>query len=245
MFKLIRRQSRLNWALAVGIVTAMSFVGLFLIVGDESIHACSCGSIPPSEALPHATVVFAGEVVANRWVNSGWAGFGHHYEIEFQVDVVWKGPRHETMFIYTLPDSGGCGGYPFFKEGQEYVVYAYGDTDAARVGLCSRINLVTQAHEDFDFLGDGTAPVPGTAAPTATPAPTTTPIPTPSSTPTATPTPTSSSITAAKPTPQSQTEAEGGGCNVFAQSTDGVVDAWRLTLIAGIAWFGFRNRRPR
>ena len=232
MFKLIRRQSRLNWALAVGIVTAMSFIGLFLIVGDESIHACSCGSIPPSEALPHATVVFAGEVVANRWVNSGWAGFGHHYEIEFQVDVVWKGPRHETMF-YTLPDSGGCGGYPLFKEGQEYVVYAYGDTDAARVGLCSRINLVTQAHEDFDFLGDGTAPVPGTAAPTATPAPTTTPIPTPSS------------ITAAKPTPQSQTEAEGGGCNVFAQSTDGVVDAWRLTLIAGIAWFGFRNRRPR
>ena len=234
MFGLKSGGMRLNWIFAMGVAVLMSIIGVMFLAGDEKIHACSCWNTSPAEALARDDAVFSGKVLVNRRVESGWFGFGHYHEIEFRVDAVWKGTVNETLFIYTLPDSASCGGWPWFEEDQEYVIYTR-YTDPVRVWLCDRIRLLSEAEEDLEFLGEGMKPEPGSVSPTWTP-----PIePTPE--PTLTPTP----VVRSTHSPQNESKTSGGGCNILVQSTDGPTDAWPLALIAGVAWLGFHKRSNR
>ena len=162
------------------------------------------------------------------------------------------------MFVTTVRDEAGCGFT--FAEGEEYVIYSRSDATPPEVSLCSRTRLAANAQEDFDALGEGSTPEPGSRAPeptatptltptpeptatptlTPTPEPTATPTPTPTPEPTATPIPTPTPEPIATPTPQ----PAAGGCNILSQSAQAPKDTWALGLIAGVALLALR-RRPR
>ena len=236
MFKLKNRRMPFNWVFAMGLATAMSIIGVTIFAGDDETHACSCIWRSPSEAMSNSTVVFSGEVLGKRRIESGWFEFDHYYEIEFRVNVVWKGMVNEVSFIYTLPDSSSCGGWPWFEEEQEYVIYARYN-NPVQVFLCDHILVMSEAQEDLEFLGEGMKPDHGSVSPTWAPPlePTPEPTPTPTSTPVSTPT----------PTMQNESEATGRGCNLLARSSYTDFGALPLGLVAGIAWFGVRKRRRR
>jgi hypothetical protein len=66
---------------------------------------------------------------------------------------VWKGPERETLEV-TTPRGGAACGYPF-KEGQEYLVYAYRKEESLKVALCSETTPLSKASADFEVLGNG------------------------------------------------------------------------------------------
>ena len=255
MFGLKNRRIPFKWVFAIWLVAVMSIIGVTIFTGDDEIQASRCFWLSPDIEFSNAATVFAGEVVASRRVESGWRGFDfdHHYEIEFLVDVVWKGQRYETLFVYTLPDDSWLNGGvdDWFKEGLEYVVYS-GDTNPVRAWACDRIPLISDAEEDLEFLGKGMKPDPGSVSPTWTPPLESTPEPTPTSTPVSTPTPIESTLTPtttpaapSTPSPQNKSEIASSGCNRLARSSYTDFGALPLGLVAGIAWFGFRRRRRR
>ncbi len=156
------------------VTAAIIAVVMLSVFGNERTQVCSCWEAPPAIAFEGATMVFYGEVVEKREVASDWVEWSeHHYVIEFKVRQVWKGLVTETIYINTLPDSAGCGGYPWFEVGEEYFVYVsnYDHEYMPLVELCDRIVNSDRADEDFEALGDGLIPRPGTSAPTPTPAP--------------------------------------------------------------------------
>ena len=229
---------RPKWIYAARLALVASLFCLWLLAGMGQSYACSC--VPPgspSEASAQSTVVFAGKVVAIRGFDipeSGIVSTADLGTIELQVSTIWKGPVQETMFVTTVRDEAGCGFT--FTEGQEYVVYSRSDATPPEVSLCSRTRLASNAQEDFEALGEGRAPEPGSRAPEPTATPTLTPTPEPTATPTLTPTPEPT----ATPTPQPAV----GGCNILSQSAHAPMDTWALGLIAGVALLALR-RRPR
>ena len=68
--------------------------------------------------------MFSGQVVNIGKGEPGGAWRPATVTVSFQVSEVWKGPQPVTLEVSTSRDGASCG-YPF-KEGQEYLVYAYG-----------------------------------------------------------------------------------------------------------------------
>ena len=52
----------------------------------------------------------------------------------------------------STPSAGAICGYPF-KEGQEYLVYAYGKGEPFKVDLCSGTKPLSKANADLALLG--------------------------------------------------------------------------------------------
>jgi hypothetical protein len=73
--------------------------------------------------------------------------------VTLQVSEVWKGPQTETLEVTTPRDGATCG-YNF-KEGQEYLVYAYGKEEPFKVDLCGETRLLSRAEAHLRVLGDG------------------------------------------------------------------------------------------
>ena len=139
-------------------VTAVSFVVLGLVaLLPDCASACTCAVLPGSEqerterALDESTAVFAGEVVN---ISKGKPlSIREPNTVSFRVSEVWKGPEPETLEVTTSRGGAACG-YPF-KEGQEYLVYAYGKEEALKVDLCSQTRLLSRADEHLRVLGNG------------------------------------------------------------------------------------------
>ena len=112
-------------------------------------------------------LVFAGEVVAIQGLTRTNVFLSRERVIsdsadteellvELRVSTIWKGPAYETIFVTTRRDGGSCGFN--FKEGQEYVVYAYAHgflEGPPTVSYCSRTRSFDQAQEDLKWLGEG------------------------------------------------------------------------------------------
>ena len=149
---------------AARLALVASLVALWLFANTEQSHACSCVPPgPPSEALAESAVVFAGKVTSVREFEDPDATTYSSTDpttVEFKVDTVWKGPSYETMSLTTARSDASCGFT--FIEGEEYVVYS---RDGATVSLCSRTRSVAYAQEDFDELGEGDKPGPGSSRP--------------------------------------------------------------------------------
>jgi hypothetical protein len=67
------------------------------------------------------------------------------------VSEVWKGPERETLEVST-PRAGPACGYSF-KEGKEYLVYAWGKK--MEVDSCGRTTPLSEAGADLQVLGNG------------------------------------------------------------------------------------------
>ena len=141
--------------------------GLWLFAGVGQVEACSCGPRPsPSGAYHSSTVVFSGKVVAIRGFDiPAWGTYSSadRGTVELQVSTVWKGPVQETMFVTTVRNGASCGFT--FAEGEEYVIYSRSDATPPEVSLCSRTRLAANAQEEFNALGEGSTPEPGSRAP--------------------------------------------------------------------------------
>jgi hypothetical protein len=160
--------SRLLAALASLVLMGFSLLFLHL----DCASACSCavfGSKKQVErALSHQGAVFSGKVVdlekssppkKKKMIEGKMRTIiimgGGTATATMRVSEVWKGPKQETLEVST-PASGMSCGYPF-KEGQEYLVYAYSNQNL-KVDLCSGTKPLSKAGADLTVLGDGEKP---------------------------------------------------------------------------------------
>ena len=144
-------------------------LALLLTPRPEPTHACSCAPGPG----PPPDVVFAGAAVSAQYVPRGLYG-GDQVLVQFKVEVVWRGPLHETMFVATGASSS-CG-MPQLQELLDkppkewdspptFLIYAYASDlgDGLGTSICAYYG-----HHFSDF-GTGRRPIPGSIAPTPEP----------------------------------------------------------------------------
>jgi hypothetical protein len=137
-------------------------LGLLFLLPDYA-SACSRagGGFTERQVVENALsvpdyFVFSGEVVKIDSMPEA------KYKATLRVFEVWNGPEHGTLQVITL-DPALCG--TPFKEGQEYLVYAYGKEEPFKVddGVTKSLRS-SKAAEDLALLGklgDGQKPKDG------------------------------------------------------------------------------------
>lgn len=150
----------------IRLILVLSLSSLWFFGTATDSYACSCDDpVSPSEELERSAAVFAGKVVSIRDPDGpDVSDSENHLTVGFEVDMVWKGPAYEVMYVTTSPHGSACGFE--FVEGEEYIVYSH---DGSSTYLCTRTRLLSAAQEDLEALGGGGAPQPGTSAPTPEP----------------------------------------------------------------------------
>ncbi|USK33310.1 hypothetical protein LIT25_22745 [Bacillus sp. F19] len=134
----------MKWKL---ILCAMILSGI--LVHEEKGYACSCAQQPSVQSeLENKTAIFSGKVLK--------VTVSSQKKVLIDVDLIWKGPSQSQLMIETERDSAGCG--VDFIEGENYLVYAFGDKNNLETGLCERTNLLTDAGDDIRILGAGKKP---------------------------------------------------------------------------------------
>jgi hypothetical protein len=151
--ELVSMVSRPHAALASLFLTILGVVFLF----PDCASACSCAILGSQEeraerALAKSSALFSGEVVDFKESASPATA-------TVRVAEVWKGPKQRTIEITTPSVETMCG-YPF-KEGQEYLVYAYTGKQGLEVDLCSETIPLSKASTDLEVLGAGKKPTGG------------------------------------------------------------------------------------
>ena len=155
-----------------------------LLLSATKVFACGCVSMPNesvSDAVKYATeqstMIFAGKVVGfeyrkgipNQYMESRKKDSGNNIEYEtlvvkFQVERWWKGEATTEVFLATdeTKNSDGTGSGSscdyHFKEGETYLVYAYGKENELRTYACARTRPLTKT-EDLKILGEGKEPI--------------------------------------------------------------------------------------
>jgi hypothetical protein len=110
--------------------------------------------------LAESSAVFSGEVVKIDQPSPIKSGADLETDT-FRVSEVWKGPEQRTLEVHTALMGASCG-YPF-KEGQEYLVYAYTGKQGLEVGLCGNVVPLSEAGSELRVLGAGEKPAGGEA----------------------------------------------------------------------------------
>ena len=238
-------------SIAMRLALIVPLMGLWFMVHPERSYACSCLEPgPPSEEMEKADAVFMGRVVSVSIVAEVRGDVTHVDSVitEFDVKTVWKGPVSQTTYI----NSGGPCGIGFI-EGVEYIVYAYHSDyrDGLGTGLCTRTTLLAWAMDDLAGLGVGTTSgqVPTALRPQSTntpaPQPADAPAPQPADAPAPQPADAPAPQPADAPAPQPANTSmpdvseTGGGRGPWPHAIGLLV----VALLAGLAWFGLRNRR--
>ena len=140
-------------ALASLLLTVLGAV--FLIPDCASACTCAIESNPKERvelAVSDSEAVFSGEVVDFEEGADSTTIFGPIETVSFRVSEVWKGPQRETLEVST-PTQGSACGYAF-KEGQEYLVYAYTGKQGLETSLCSQNKPLSKAEADLALLGN-------------------------------------------------------------------------------------------
>ena len=135
-------------ALASVVLTGL---GLLVLLPDYASACSRAGGVTAKQEVEYAmsnpdSVVFSGEVVDAESVP------GAMFAYTLRVSEVWKGPEQGTLKVYTS-DPALCG-YPF-KEGQEYLVYAYEGRLTLKVDGGGGSKPLTKAGADLALLGEG------------------------------------------------------------------------------------------
>ena len=128
----------------------------------QCASACQCTMLPGGQdadrALAYSVAVFSGEVVKIAPPSPFKSGADLETDT-FRVSEVWKGPEQRTLEVHTALFGASCG-YPF-KEGQEYLVYAYTGKRGLEVDLCNGTQPLSEAQADLGVLGAGKKPTGG------------------------------------------------------------------------------------
>ena len=137
---------------------------LVFLLPPQCASACQC-TMPPDgrdaeRALADSEAVFSGEVV-EVYPSDPWKSTATIETDTFRVSEVWKGPEQRTLEVHTALFGASCG-YPF-KEGEEYLVYAYSGKRGLEVDLCNGTQRLAEAEADLEVLGAGKKPTAGGA----------------------------------------------------------------------------------
>ncbi len=150
----------------------LAVLGIVLLAPDCA-SACSCAGGGSKKEMVEWALSHPGAVVSGEVIDVEKGSFSS--SVTIRVSEVWKGPQRETLEVST-PSYGAACGYPF-KEGQEYLVYAYWGNQgkpprpALKVDSCSGTKPLSEAGEDLallDKLGNGEDPKDGGEALTDT-----------------------------------------------------------------------------
>ncbi|GAA0375757.1 hypothetical protein [Bacillus horti] len=138
----------------------LSVATLIFTFNPNSTSACSCAEPRPvEEALEERTAVFSGKVKDIYIANKGLTlSSVDPVMVTLDVYEVWKGDVPQTVIIETVRFTASCG-YDF-SVGEEYIVFAYGEPDALKTGLCERTKPLDAASEELAVLGEGKRPEP-------------------------------------------------------------------------------------
>lgn len=120
---------------------------------SETTPPCGAG-MTPAEAYQKATAVFAGRVldVQLRETRLRSGTIIPHHEVRLKVEKSWKlVDREEASVITRAVYADTCGN---FKLGESYLVYADRVGDTFYVPSASRTNLLANAGEDLEYLGE-------------------------------------------------------------------------------------------
>jgi hypothetical protein len=130
----------------------LAVLGGVFVLSPQCAYACSCMPVSIQRYISSSEAVFSGEVVG---VDKG----SQISTVTLQASEVWKGPQRETLEVHTALFGASCG-YPF-KEGEEYLVYAYTGKQGLEVDLCNGTQRLTEAEADLEVLGAGKKPTGG------------------------------------------------------------------------------------
>jgi hypothetical protein len=140
----------------------LAILGFVFLLPAHCAYACQCTMLPEGmdveRALADSEAVFSGEVVEID-PPSPWKSSATIETDTFRVSQVWKGSEQRTLEVHTALFGASCG-YPF-KEGQEYLVYAYAGKQGLEVDLCNGTQRLTEAQADLEVLGAGKKPTGG------------------------------------------------------------------------------------
>ena len=128
-------------------ITVLSM--LVCLLTSRIVSACSCMPSPaPDKAFEQATAVFVGTVQDIQQPTGRAAKL-----VTLTVEQGWKGllPHPKPKVTVSTCASGACCGYGF-QEKESYLVYAYGESNALTVSLCSRTRPLAQADDDIAVL---------------------------------------------------------------------------------------------
>lgn len=141
------------------LILAICFISAF-IFGAHKVNAqCDCiggnrendyrGSryATAYQEFENSEAIFIGEFVEMKKIERPPAfksDFPYEYEIKFKVKKAWKKNLEEIIFLRYW---AGC--LIGFKEGQEYLVYAFVHDGMLRTNYCSRTRLLSKAAVDL------------------------------------------------------------------------------------------------
>ena len=146
---------RLLTALASLVIAVL---GVVFLLPPQCASACQCTMPAEKPTLADSEAVFSGEVVEIDQPSPFKSGADLETDT-FRVYEVWKGPEQETLEVHTALFGASCG-YPF-KEGQEYLVYAYTGKQGLEVDSCNGTQRLTEAQAHLEVLGAGKKPTGG------------------------------------------------------------------------------------
>jgi len=119
--------------------------------------ACSCMSErKPCEAFGRASAVFVGRVAGGAERYEEKDEYGNRVvfiggEIRFAIEKSYHGVAGKEVVIHSGTGGGDCG--MWFKLGETYLVYAYGNAkEGFGTSICSRTRPLSTASEDLAFL---------------------------------------------------------------------------------------------
>jgi hypothetical protein len=104
------------------------------------------------DAKSDAGAVFIGKVVSVKTAD-GSADMNAPLFVTMEVTRSWKGVTTKRVEITTRSSSAACG--VSFQVGQEFIVYAYKDseTNTMSASLCSRTQMIAGKSDDEKYLG--------------------------------------------------------------------------------------------
>jgi hypothetical protein len=139
------------------ILITLFSLGLMLSLGSvERVLGCSCAEERPvCEAFGGTDVVFVGKVIGGKqktFTNDGVSETWTIGEIHFQVEEGFLGVQKGNQITIRSGTGGGDCGY-WFKSGETYLVYSWGDAKKGFfTNICTRTRPIIDAKEDLISL---------------------------------------------------------------------------------------------
>ena len=147
---------------------ALMLLGVALAFFYPQAAACDCTGPRGKAALEASHIAFRGTVTKVQYLDPDTAQKEPRIVVTFAVARVWKGPVKQKIVLHTFYNKYSCGGF-YFKEGKEYLVFAYrNDENTAKrfpgirntlgTGICTGTNLIESAQDDLREMGKGRRP---------------------------------------------------------------------------------------
>ena len=153
------------------------FAILCLLFWDsDSAFSCKCAPFPLANRLNSTDAIFSGKTVKVKFLDSPKQNSPEpRIIVTFDVYRFWKGPVGKRFILYTVANKWSCDGFGF-REGSEYLVFAYNYTQESKIdrlikfdfsafgkdifgtSLCNGTKLLSDAQEELKELGPGQTP---------------------------------------------------------------------------------------